>query len=63
MFISMLGPFQCLLSGAGRAIFGLNVYLLCRDGNRKISFLFASLMKQVIIAAVEEAVDRLVAYA
>lgn len=48
VFISMLGPFQCLLSGAGHAIFGLNVYLLCRDGNRKISFLFASLMKQVI---------------
>ena len=40
MFISMFGPFQCLLSRAGLAIFGLNVYLLCRDGNRKISFLF-----------------------
>ena len=47
VFISMFGPFQCLLSGAGHAIFGLNVYLLCRDGNRKISFLFVCLMKQV----------------
>ena len=47
VFISMFGPFQCLLSGAGHAIFGLNVYLLCRDGNRKISFLFVCLMTQV----------------